>query len=166
MVDFETLENRIYEVKRLLDLQEDEISIDLIPKEYCDIEPFCKYKAVYQKDTNSIFIHPNALAMDSLTDVTASISHELFHAFQYKTNPELFDTQITQNYDKVGIEYVKQPLEMQAYAFQIAIIMMYDECNCRFELDGLDKETINKINILAEQYYQQYVDKFCEIVSE
>ena len=64
----------------------------------------------------------------------------------------------------VGIDYIKQPLEMQAYAFQVAISMLYEEAYLEFELEGVDDKTTKEINDLAEKYYEQYKDKFIEVV--
>ena len=62
------------------------------------------------------------------------------------------------------MDYIKQPLEMQAYAFQTAIIMLYEEVYAKFELEGVDADTLDKINDLAEDYYQKYKEKFNEVV--
>lgn len=76
----------------------------------------------------------------------------------------LYDTQINQNYQDVGLDYIKQPLEMQAYAFQTAITMLYEEVYAKFELEGVDAHTLDKINDLAEDYYLKYKEKFDEVV--
>lgn len=124
-----------------------------------------EYKAVYQKNSNAIFINPNTFKTSSITDMTTYIAHELFHAYQYKNDPSIFDTQKEQNYERCGIDYIKQPLEIVAYAFQTAIIMMYEECYAEFNLNGVDSDTLKRINELAEDYYQKYKDKFENIIS-
>ncbi len=53
---------------------------------------------------------------------------------------------------------------MQAYAFETAIIMLYEEVYAKFELEGVDAATLDKINDLAEDYYQKYKEKFNEVV--
>ena len=163
--DIDELQKRINDIKMILDLRDDNIPISLIPNEYCDVEPFCTYKATFQKENNSIFINHNALKNDSLEEMTMHIAHELYHAYQYKNEPTLFDTQETQNYHLVGLNYVKQPLEIQAYAFQIAIAMLYCEQYIEFEMKGVDSITTKKINELAEKYYQKYKDRFIEVVN-
>lgn len=164
MVKYEQFKKRIEEIKKILELENDNIMIKLMPNEYYNKKPFCDYKAVYQSEHNAIFINPNSFKEYSLSEMTAIVAHELFHSYQNKNNPSIFETQINTNYESVGLEYVKQPLEMEAYAFQTAIYMMYEECSAKFELDGIDIETSNKINELAEEYYQKYKDKFVEIV--
>ncbi len=62
------------------------------------------------------------------------------------------------------MDYIKQPLKMQAYAFETAIIMLYEEVYAKFELEGVDADTLDKINDLAEYYYQKYKEKFNEVV--
>ena len=151
MVDPYKLKSRIEEIKKILELENDNVQIGIIPEEYCDVEPYCNYKAVYQKDNNAIFIHPNSFLNHSFLDLTAFVAHELYHAYQYKTEPSLYDTQINQNYQDVGLDYIKQPLEMQAYAFQTAIIMLYEEVYAKFELEGVDTDTLDKINDLAKR---------------
>ncbi|MBO7086225.1 MAG: hypothetical protein J6W25_03820 [Bacilli bacterium] len=158
------LTRRIEEIKEILDLQDDNIIIGWIPDKFCDVEPYCDYKALYQKENNAILIHPDSLSIYDLSEMTAIVAHELYHAYQYKTEPELYDTQKKQNYCVVGMDYVKQPLEMQAYAFQDAIIMLYEEVCVKFELEGVDEKTRGEIDILAEEYYKKYADKFIEVV--
>ena len=62
------------------------------------------------------------------------------------------------------MDYIKQSLEMQAYAFQTAIIMLYEEVFFKFELEGVDADTLDKINNLAEEYYQKYKERFSEVI--
>ena len=40
---------------------------------------------------------------------------------------------------------------MQAYAFETAIIMLYEEVYAKFELEGFDADTLDKINDLAKR---------------
>ena len=129
-----------------------------------NIEPFCHYKAVYQKDNNAIFIHPQMFENSTMQEMTAFVAHELYHAYQNKTQPSLFETQINQNYASVGLDYIKQPLEIQAYAFQIAMVMLYDEIYVKFEFEGVDNDTLKQINDLAEVYYEKYKQKFIDVV--
>ena len=157
---------RINEIKEILDLQNDNLQIGLIPDDACKVEPFCNYKAVYQKDNNAIFIHPDSFKNHTLQEMTAFVAHELYHAYQHKNEPGLFDTQEKQNYNVVGIDYIKQPLEMQAYAFQTAIIMLYEEAYVKFELEGVDEKTTIEINKLAEEYYNKYKDKFISVICD
>ncbi len=164
MVDPLELKRRAIEIEKILGLQDDNIPFGLIPEDACRNEPFCNYKAVYQKENNAVFINPHSFDESSLQEMTAYVAHELYHAYQHKTDPQLFDTQETQNYHLVGIDYIKQPLEMQAYAFQVAISMLYEEAYLKFELEGVDDKTTKEINDLAEKYYEQYKDKFIEVV--
>ena len=164
MVNPYELKSRIEEIKKILELENDNVQIGIIPEKYCDVEPYCNYKAVYQKDNNAIFIHPNSFLNHSFLEMTAFVAHELYHAYQYKTEPSLYDTQINQNYQDVLLDYIKKPLEMQAYAFETAIIMLYEEVYAKFELEGVDADTLDKINVLAEDYYQKYKEKFNEVV--
>ena len=166
MVNPVELKKRIEEIKEILGMEQDKIPVGIIPNEYCIKEPFCNYKAVYQKDNNAIFIHPQAFENNTMQEMTAFMAHELYHAYQNKTQPSLFDTQINQSYNDVGLEYIKQPLEMQAYAFQVAMLMLYYEVYVQFELEGVDQDTLKQINDLAEEYYEKYKDKFIDVVAE
>lgn len=164
MVNPIELKIRIEEIKEILGLEKDNIQVGIIPDKYAYKEPFCKYKAVYQKETNSIFIHPQSFEKNTMEEMTGYVSHELYHAYQNKTNPSMFDTQIEQNYHIVGLNYIKQPLEIEAYAFQVAMVMLYYEVYAKFELDGVDDEIVKQINDLSEKYYNKYKDKFIEVV--
>lgn len=53
---------------------------------------------------------------------------------------------------------------MQAYAFETAIIMLYEEVYAKFELEGVDADTLDKINDLTEDYYQKYKEKLYTII--
>ena len=81
MVDPLELKRRAIEIEKILGLQDDNIPIGLIPEDACRIEPFCNYKAVYQKDTNAVFINPHSFDENSLQEMTAYVAHELYHAY-------------------------------------------------------------------------------------
>ena len=164
MLEFDELYNRIKDIKKILNLENDNVQIRIIPDEFCYKKPWVDYKAVYQKENNTVFVHPDSFKNNSLIEMTMFLAHELYHAYQNKNEPALFDSEINQNYSIVGLDYVKQPLEKQAYAFQIAIAMLYDEAYYSLELDGVDDSVLSEINNLAEDYYEKYKEKFIEIV--
>ncbi len=129
-----------------------------------------KILMAYNPKTNCVIInpriemilesfYPNAPAYVRAT-LFSKLAHECRHGWQYK-HPEAFKIDFKATYGILGDEYIKSDCEIDAYAFEEAILKMLLE-NEEAILEFPNKAP--EIHTLAYKYYDAYASLFAKYI--
>lgn len=138
--------------------------IEEIVMAYADKENAIIVNPFFEKILKVQLIKANLSLELMIPIIYSKVLHEVRHAWQFQ-HPESFNLDFNQTYGKIGLQYIKNPLETDSYALEEAFLkFVFDDENFKVnfgeKFTNVDKKYFDNLHQKADELYATYLKQF------